>query len=153
MLWRASAIDGYAIAASDGDLGTVSDFLFDDTTWLLRWLVVDTGTWLSGRKVLLPPSVLGHLDPKRREVPVRLTVQQVKDSPAIDTDRPVSRQMETDIYDHYGWSPYWDAGVYMGGLSYAGDAMAASPALVSMQREEDIAEGRRNDDDPRLQSI
>jgi hypothetical protein len=105
MLWNASAIKDYAIAASDGRLGTVSDFLFDDASWLVRWLVVDTGNWLSGRKVLLPPSVLGHLDPNGREFAVGLTMQQVKDSPDIDTDRPVSRQMETNIYDYYGWSP------------------------------------------------
>ena len=53
MLTNASSITGYAIAASDGDLGTVSDFLFDDTSWLVRWLVVDTSHWLSGRKVLV----------------------------------------------------------------------------------------------------
>ncbi len=65
MLRNASAINGYAIAASDGRIGTVSDFLFDDASWLVRWLVVDTGKWLSGRKVLLPPSVLGHPRSKR----------------------------------------------------------------------------------------
>jgi sporulation protein YlmC with PRC-barrel domain len=59
MLRNASAIKGYAIAASDGRIGTVSDFLFDDDSWLVRWLVVDTGKWLSGRKVLLPPLRLG----------------------------------------------------------------------------------------------
>ena len=69
MLWNASAINGYAIAASDGRLGTVSDFLFDDASWLVRWLVVDTGNWLSGRKVLLPPVVLGHLDPTTTRIP------------------------------------------------------------------------------------
>ena len=69
MLWNASAINGYAIAASDGRLGTVSDFLFDDASWLVRWLVVDTGKWLSGRKVLLPPSALGHPDPKETRIP------------------------------------------------------------------------------------
>ena len=123
MLWNASAINGYAIAASDGRLGTVSDFLFDDASWLVRWLVVDTGNWLSGRKVLLPPSVLGHLDPKEDEFSVELTMQQVKDSPEIDTDRPVSRQMETNVYDYYGWSPYWGTGFYMGGSGY----MPAAP--------------------------
>ncbi len=60
MLWHASAIKGYAIQASDGAIGAVSDFLFDDVSWRVRWLVVDTGHWLSGRKVLLPPSVLGR---------------------------------------------------------------------------------------------
>ena len=66
MLWHSSAINGYAIEASDGDIGTVSDFLFDDASWLVRWLVVDTGNWLSGRKVLLPPSALGRLDANNR---------------------------------------------------------------------------------------
>ena len=56
MLWDASAINGYAIEASDGRLGTVSDFLFGDVSWINRWLVVDTGNWLSGREVLLPLS-------------------------------------------------------------------------------------------------
>src|ERR1700674_3826664 len=119
MLSNASAINGYAIAASDGRLGTVSDFLFDDASWLVRWLVVDTSHWLSGRKVLLPPSVLGHLDPKEKEFAVRLTMQQVKDRPAVDTELPVSRQMETNVYDYYGWSPYWGSGLYMGGYGYA----------------------------------
>ena len=59
MLWNASAINGYVIKASDGQIGTVSDFLFDDASWLVRWLVVDTGNWLSGRKVLLPPPSWG----------------------------------------------------------------------------------------------
>jgi hypothetical protein len=80
MLWHASAINDYAIEASDGDIGTVSDFLFDDASWLVRWLVVDTGNWLSGRKVLLPPSVLGQLDAKEHEFSVKLTMQQVKDA-------------------------------------------------------------------------
>ena len=60
MLWNATTITGYAIAAKDGSLGSVSDFLFDDESWLIRWLIVDTGKWLSGRKALLPPFVLGH---------------------------------------------------------------------------------------------
>ena len=130
MLWNASAINGYAIAAKDGSLGSVSDFLFDDESWLIRWLIVDTGKWLSGRKVLLPPSVLGHPDPESREFSVRLTKQEVKDSPDIATDRPVSRQMEAKIYDHYGWYPYWGGGLYMGGYiagyGYRADATARS---------------------------
>ena len=80
MLWSASAIKGYAIVASDGLIGTVSDFLFDDTSWPVRWLVVDTGSWLSGRKVLLPLSVLGCPEPRQREFAIDLAMQQVKDS-------------------------------------------------------------------------
>src|SRR5471032_225749 len=103
MLWTSSGIKGYAILASDGTIGTVSDFLFADDSWLVRWLVVDTGNWLSGRKVLLPPFVLGHPDPATRQFPVRLTMAQIKDSPDIETDRPVSRQEENSVYGYYGW--------------------------------------------------
>ena len=103
MFWTASALKGYAIAATDGPLGTVSDFLFDDAGWSIRWLVVDTGNWLSGRTVLLPPSVLGQPDAGQRTFSVALSMQQVKDSPDIDTQQPVSRQMEAGVYDYYGW--------------------------------------------------
>jgi len=87
MLWDASAINGYAIEASDGLLGTVSDLLFEDVRWAIRWLLVDTGKWLSGRKVLLPLSVLGRPDRALRHFPVNLPMQQVKDSPDVETDR------------------------------------------------------------------
>lgn len=159
MLRNASAIKGYAIAATDGRLGTVSDFLFDDASWLVRWLVVDTGKWLSGRKVLLPPSVLGHIDPNGNEFAVRLTMQQVKDSPDIDTERPVSRQIETNIYNFYGWSPYWGGtGFLMGGYGgyghgYGGGAIAPLPSPGSMRRAEDIAAAQQSDDDPHLRSV
>ena len=144
MLWHASAINGYAIEASDGDIGTVSDFLFDDASWLVRWLVVDTGNWLSGRKVLLPPSALGRLYANDRVFAVRLTKQQIKDSPEIDTDRPVSRQMETSVYDYYGWSPYWGSGLYMGGYGYMPGSGMASPYLGARRREQRSPKPRQN---------
>jgi sporulation protein YlmC with PRC-barrel domain len=155
MLRNASAIKGYAIAASDGRIGTVSDFLFDDDSWLVRWLVVDTGKWLSGRKVLLPPSVLGHPNLKEQEFTVRLTMQQVKDSPDIGTERPVSRQIETNIYDHYGWRPYWGGtGFLMGGYGgYGYGAIAPLPSPGSRRHAEDIAAAQRSHDDPHLRSI
>jgi hypothetical protein len=153
MLRNASGIKGYAIAASDGQLGTVDDFLFDDSSWLVRWLVVDTGNWLPGRKVLLPAFVLGHLDSTKREFSVRLTMQQVKDSPDIDTERPVSRQMETDIYDYYGWSPYWGTGFYMGGYGYMGGPLAAAAYPGPGPRAEHNADAQRSTDDPHLRSI
>lgn len=156
MIKNASAINGYAIMASDGHLGTVSDFLFDDKTWLVRWLVVETGNWLPGRKVLLPAFALGYLNPERRELSVQLNRQEVKDSPDIDAERPVSRQMETGIYDYYGWSPDWASGPYMGGLGfdygYVGGTVAPLPSPVSSQREQDIITARRSDDDPHLRS-
>jgi len=119
MLRHSSEIDGYAIGATDGPIGAISDFLFDDVTWLVRWFVVDTGAFLAGRNVLLPPSALGHFSHIARQFSARLTQRQVKDSPRADTDKPVSRMMESDLYDYYGWSPYWSTGFYMGGYGYA----------------------------------
>jgi len=153
MLWNSSAIKGYAIKAADGRIGTVSDLLFDDSTWLVRWLVVETGTWLSNRKVLLPTSVLGHPNLEEHEFSVRLSKKQVEDSPDIDTDRPVSRQMETDTYDYYGWSPYWGTGFYMGG--YGQSALLTAPELGAMRRhaEQDIVASERRSDDAHLRSV
>jgi len=153
MLWNASGINGYTIAASDGHLGTVSDFLFDDRSWRVRWLVVDTGNWLSGRKVLLPPHVLGHPDREQREFSVRLTKQQVQDSPDINTDRPVSRQMETHVYDYYGWRPYWDTGLYMGGFGYMGGVIGGEPLVESLPRGEHYRPPVVDDGDPDLHSV
>ena len=153
MLRNASQINGYAIAASDGRLGTVADFLFDDVSWSVRWLVVDTGKWLSGRKVLLPPVVFGRLDPADGEFAVGLTMQQVKDSPDIGSARPVSRQIETNIYDYYGWQPYWGTDLLMGGFGDGGKARSVSPVPESRLLAEDIAAAQRSKDDPHLRSF
>jgi PRC-barrel domain len=88
MLWDASAINGYEIVASDGRLGTVSDFIFDDIEWKIHAVVVETGEWLAGRKVTLPVSVLGQPDPSERCFPVKLTMQQIKDSPEFVEPQP-----------------------------------------------------------------
>lgn len=155
MLINASQIKGYAIAANDGQIGTVSDLLFDDASWQVRWLVVQTGNWLSGRKVLLPASTLGHANALRREFSAKLTMQQVKDSPDVDTERPVSRQVETSIYGHYGWYPYWGYGLYMGGYGYG--SVMASPfgagGTVPRGGEEEALEAQRNRNDPHLRSV
>jgi hypothetical protein len=152
MLWNASKIDGHAVAARDGNIGRIEDFLFDDISWHIRWAVVNTGNWLSGRKVLLPTSALGHPDSSGREFPVELTMQQVKDSPDIDTERPVSRHMETSVYGYYGWNPYWGNGLYMGAYGYGG-GVSASPSLGRSMDEQEIADAEMDNDDPHLRSI
>jgi sporulation protein YlmC with PRC-barrel domain len=153
MLCKTSILKGYTIAASDGRIGTVSDLLFDDSNWQVRWLVVDTGNWLSGRKVLLRPKFLEQLDPKHHEFGFALTMQQVKDSPDVDTDLPVSRQTETDIYHYYGWSPYWGDGLFTDSYGYAGGDWRVNPALGSISSASLIAGDQKNSDDPHLRSI
>ena len=115
MLWDASAIKGFTIEATDGPLGSVSDFLFDDDNWRIKWLVVDTGNWLPGRLVLIHPVALGKPEASRRQFPVTLTKQQVTDSPLIATDLPVSMQMESRLYDYYGWDPAWGETYFQSG--------------------------------------
>lgn len=153
MLWDASAINGYAIEASDGRLGTVSDLLFEDVSWVIRWLVVDTGSWLSGRKVLLPLSALGKPDPARRHFPVKLTMRQVEDSPAIDTDRPVSRQMEAHVYRHYGWDPHWSGSYGPMDSGIATPFVAPLGLSGAKPRDPDRADARPGKEDPHLRSV
>ena len=63
MLKTFSDLRGYSIRAADGDLGTVKDVYFTDLSWIVRYLVVDTGHWLPGRRVLLSADVLQQPDP------------------------------------------------------------------------------------------
>lgn len=153
MLWDASAIKGYTIEASDGRLGTVSDLLFEDVGWVVRWLVVDTGNWLPGRKVLLPLSVLGRPDRVLRHFPVKLTMQDVRESPDVDTDQPVSRQIEAHVYDHFGWDPYWGGSLLP--MSNATATPFAAPLYGQESTAPDLArsDAQPNEGDPHLRSI
>jgi len=152
MLTEISKLIGCEIAASDGMIGSVSDVLFDDATWTIRWVVVDTGNWLPGRMVLLPPSVLGHPNPDDRSFPVRLTRAAVKDSPDIDAHLPVSRQYETSLYDYYGWSPYWGSGYYMGGYGLMGGMMPMSIDPEVQRRADDLDRHLQAGGEPNLRS-
>ena len=93
MLFVESTLMGYAVEASDGKIGAVRDFLFDDQSWKIRWLVLDAGSWLPRRKILLHPSVLGAPDPVRQSIAVKLTKAEVEGSPDFLEHLPVSRQM------------------------------------------------------------
>lgn len=152
MLTEISKLVGCRIKASDGPIGSVTDVLFDDASWTVRWIVVDTGDWLPGRIILLPPSVLGHPDAVNRSFPVRLTRNAVKASPDVDSHRPVSRQYETSLYDYYGWSPYWGSGYYMGGYGFMGGIIPMETDPEVQRRADDLARGTRANDDPHLRS-
>jgi PRC-barrel domain len=112
MLYSISDLKGLKLRETDGEIGSVEDFYFDDATWLVRYLVVDTGTWLSGRKVLLAPQVAHAPDLASGVLPVDLTKTQVANSPDIDLARPIERAMEERLYRHYGWEPYWGEGLF-----------------------------------------
>ena len=95
------------IGALDGDVGHVEDLYFDDRNWAVRYLVTDTGSWLSGRKVLISPQAFGGVDRIGKRMLVQLTRKQIEDSPLVETHKPVSRQYEERYYLHYGFPFYW----------------------------------------------
>ncbi len=111
MLNYAKTLKGYKLNSGDGEIGKVKEFYFDDRYWTIRYLVADTGNWLTGRKVLLSPYALGAVEPLVKNIVVNLTKKQIEESPSLDADKPVSRQFEVSYYGHYGMPKYW-GGVY-----------------------------------------
>ena len=97
MLRNVRHLRGYAILATDGAIGEVEDLYFDDDRWAIRYLVVDTGSWLPGRKVLISPHAIGRPDWMAQQLPVTLTKAQVEGSPDVDTRKPVSRQLRNRV--------------------------------------------------------
>jgi hypothetical protein len=97
----------YVLAARDGEMGKCKDFLVDDLLWIVRYLVVDTGKWLPGRKVLVSPHQLGDADSETRRLLVRLTREEIESSPALEEAKSVSREYEIEWHRHYGLSGYW----------------------------------------------
>jgi len=98
----------YKIQARDGSVGHVEDFVVDDDSWVLRYMVVDTRTWLPGKEVLVSPDWIEKIDWFERDVAIDLTVDQIKESPEFDPDAPVNREIETRLYDFYGRPKYWE---------------------------------------------
>lgn len=109
MVETARNLLGFKILATDGEIGAVQDLYFDDVSWIVRYLVADTGGWLTGRKVLISPVNVTTPDWRQHELAVRLTREQVENSPPVDADKTVSRQHETELAKYYGWPAYWSA--------------------------------------------
>ena len=107
-------ICGDKLGASDGEIGHVKDFYFDDKRWVVRYVVADTGTWLSGKLVLISPRALGSLYQGGKVLIVNLTRQQIENCPSIDSHKPVSRQYEEEYYRYYGWPDYWQGDAIWG---------------------------------------
>lgn len=120
MLRSVDDIEGCAIAATDGDIGHVKDVYFDDESWVVRYLVVEAGSWLSSRKVLISPLAVGKPSASEQTLRVSLTREKVKNSPDIDADKPVSRQHEIDYLRYYGYPLYWGAAGFWGAGFYPG---------------------------------
>jgi hypothetical protein len=108
MLRSINEIIGYGLKATDGDIGKVIDFYFDDLKWTMRYLVADTGKWLPGRKVLVSPRAIGEYDwLNGRKLPVLLAKKQIENSPRIESDAPVSHQKRKTMAELFSWTIYW----------------------------------------------
>lgn len=153
MLRSARDIEECSIGATDGTIGTVTDCYFDDEAWVIRYLVVDTGEWLSSRKVLISPIAIGQANWVKKILPVSITKARVKGSPEIDTNKPVSRQHEMRYLGYYGYPYYWGGGELWGDDAYHGalagyEQVQAENAKANIKA--DILEHEH--DDPHLRS-
>ena len=107
MLSKAKTLTDYKLESLDGEIGKVKEFYFDDRHWTIRYLVADTGNWLAGRQVLISPYALKSVIKSEKHLSVDLTKKQIKDSPSLNSDKPVSSQFEESYYEYYGWPMYW----------------------------------------------
>jgi len=103
MLTNAQYLKDLVVSAKDGEIGTVDNLYFDDETWAVRYLTVETGNWLGGRQVLISPFSVIEANWQVGRLDVSLTKKQVEGSPDIDTNRPVSRQHEAAYLGYFGY--------------------------------------------------
>jgi sporulation protein YlmC with PRC-barrel domain len=161
MLRSLQDLENCSIRAIDGEIGHVKDFFFDDETWVIRYLVVETGTWLSSRKVLISSLAIRDSDWNKHLLSVSITREQVRSSPDIDTEQPVSRQHEIRYLGYYGYPYYWGGsslwgmGAYPslmmtgnGGLCSSPNGQGPEPGVTNARQQAE----RHQEDDPHLRS-
>ena len=126
MLRSLKDLERYTVNATDGDLGTVVNFLLDDRRWVVRYLVVEAGGFLDGRRVLISPIFFRQAEWLTRRFHLALTIDKIKKSPSVDVDKPVSRQHEEEYYGYYGAPYYWSGEGLWGMGAYPGMLIAGS---------------------------
>jgi hypothetical protein len=132
MLRNTSHLKGLVIRATDGELGTVVEFYFDDDSWAIRYLTVETGGWLGGRSVLISPYSIRAVDWEARRLDVTLTKEQVENSPNISTHLPVSRQQEAAYLGYYGYPFYWGGPKLWGSEFYPSNLIPTTPSTQAV---------------------
>jgi len=160
MLRNLQDLQKFVLRATDGDIGHVTDFYFDDQAWVVRYLVIETGNWLSSRKVLISPLSIGSPDWQDKAIPVALTREEIRNSPDIDTNKPVSRQHEEDFALHYRYPFYWIGTGLWGEDAHPSQVMpefVSTPSVVVPQPDSvsllaDPPEAQHNPDDTHLRS-
>lgn len=108
MLYKTTTLTNFKLNSLEGEIGKVKEFYFDDRYWTIRYLVADTGTWLTGRQVLISPYALGAVDQQEHNIAIQLTKKRIEEGPSLDNDKPVSRQFEVEFHGYYEFPMYWE---------------------------------------------
>ncbi len=107
-LRSAKEVEGYRIDANDGHIGHVEDYIVEEETWTIRYVIVDTRNWLpGGKKVLISPDWTSAIQWQKKELVVDLTKDAIKNAPEYDPSVPINREYEVRLYDFYGRPRYW----------------------------------------------
>ena len=115
MLQHVDELLDFTIHATDGDIGRVRDLYFDDHRWTVRYLVVDTGHWLPGRRILLSPAAIRKADWGRRELIVALSREQIRQSPSVESHQPIGQRRIALFRECYTLPYYWAVGGFLWG--------------------------------------
>ena len=102
-------VAGYHIQARDGEIGHIKDFIIDDRTWAIRYLIVETGTWLTGQPVLISALWIKDVSWVESKVFTMLSREDIRSAPAYSEQNLLNRSYERTLYEHYGKQGYWDA--------------------------------------------
>ncbi|OFZ53327.1 MAG: hypothetical protein A2428_10265 [Bdellovibrionales bacterium RIFOXYC1_FULL_54_43] len=138
------------VKATDGEIGSVEQFYFDDQKWTIRYLVINTGGWLTGRKVLISPIAVGRMEPMPETIRISLTRKQIEGSPNIETEKPVSRQMEMKYHDYYRWPYYWTGAGIWGMAPYPAGMLGQVP--ISPTQPDPLSDSSKEQGDDHLRS-
>lgn len=118
MLYRVKTIENYKLKGKDGEIGSAKEFYFDDKYWAIRYLVADTGNWLTGRQVLISPYSLISVNEEEKNIVVNLSEKQIEECPPLDSDKPISLQFEVSFFDYFKLPPYWNGRHMWGAWPY-----------------------------------
>lgn len=107
MLLTIAELKEYQVETTDGATGQIRDLYVEDGFWFVRYLVVASGSWLNEQELLLLPDIVAAVEPESGRLRIKLTEQQLLDSPPRERHLPISRQYEEQLAEHYGWARYW----------------------------------------------
>ncbi|SFE97337.1 PRC-barrel domain-containing protein [Alteribacillus iranensis] len=155
MLLPGDNLARYSVEATDGSIGRVEDFYFEDDTWVVRYMVVNTKPWLPGYKKLISPISVESVDPSSQVINVDVTKEQIKQAPPMDAERPVSRQQERDFYRYYGYGTYWPLPSHdVWGPTAVWGGYTDARTLANTEQEDRVdAQEETKNDNPHLRSL